>query len=155
LLSSITTSAPLPSGWSIAGPIGCNGITPVPTNIITFTNSNITSYSQSYAALPIFSECLVLAILSSNLTSVALPTAVYAPFAFGNKILNSVAWPIHTSLSTIKLVNGHIIGGTSGLIAGGLNSGYTSIGATTQSNDANLPSTFFTAVKFNVLFPSI
>jgi len=154
-LSSITTSSPLPSGWSITGPIGSSGINPNPSNFISFTNSNINSFSQSYASVPIFSQCLTLATLSNTLTSTALTTAIYAPFPFGNKILNSVAYPIPTSSNSIKIVNGHIIGGTSGLIAGGLNSGLASIGAIRQSNDANLPSTFFTAIKFNVLFPTI
>ena len=152
LLSSITTSPPLPSNWSISTTIGASGIT-TGTSLF-FTNTNISSYSQSYASIPIFLQTLTLATLSNAQTSVALPTAIYAPFPFGNAKLNTGAFIIPTSYSTIRIINGICIT-TGGLLQGGLNSGIAAFGAATQSNDANLVSTFFTGIKFNVLLPSI
>jgi hypothetical protein len=153
-LSSITTSAPLPSGWSVTAPIGNSAVTTSALSIITFTNSNITSRSQSYAAVPIFLQSLTLATQTSVLTSVAVTSALYVPFPFGNSKTNTSSFIVPVSSNSVKITQGIVIT-ASGLLQGGLNSGLTAIGATTQSNDGPLPSTFFTAIKFNVLFPSI
>ena len=113
-----------------------------------------TSFSNSYASVPIVLQSLTLATLTTAQTSVALTSAIYAPFPFGNAKLNTGAFIVPTSYSTIKIVNGFNIT-TSGLLQGGLNSGMAAFGATTQINDANLPSTFFTGIKFNILLTSI
>ena len=156
LLSSLTISATLPYGWSITAPIGSNAITVAPTAFITITNSNITNNKQSYAAVPIFLQTLVLTSMVSQQTSLAIQNGIYAPVGYGVKSLNGLAYPQHIASNAIRLTNSHIITANGILGANGTQPGtFIAIGATTQVNDALLPSTFFTGIKFNVLFPSI
>ena len=101
-----------------------------------------------------FLQTLTLATLATTQTSTALQSAIYAPVPFGNAKLNTGAFIVPTSSSNIRIVNGICIT-ASGLLQGGLNSGIAGFGVAAQLNDANLPSTFFTGIRFNILLPSI
>jgi hypothetical protein len=139
----------LPSNWSITGTVGAAAS--ATTGIVTFINSSVTSYSNSYLSYPIFQSAL--AATFNTTTSTVYTTwstsGTYCPVSFGNPRNNTSVYPVlSNSYSTVSIKNGTCLNTTAGWSAS-----LTLAPLYMGQIDPNLPSTNVTMVRLLVAFP--